>query len=65
MNRYQGGMVSYLEVISTQSARLQNERIAVGIERRRMAASVALVRALGGGWNAASLPQASSLVKKK
>ena len=61
MNRYQGGMVTYLDVISTQSTLLQNERIAVSIERRRMEASVALVRALGGGWSAHSLPQAEDV----
>jgi NodT family efflux transporter outer membrane factor (OMF) lipoprotein len=65
MNRYQGGMVTYLEVISTQSTRLQNERIAVGIERRRMEASVALIRALGGGWNANSLPKVAEISKTK
>jgi outer membrane protein TolC len=48
-------------VISTQSTRLQNERIAVDIERRRMEASVALVRALGGGWSIHNLPQAATV----
>lgn len=61
MNRYRGGMVTYLDVISTQSTRLQNERIAVDIERRRMEASVALVRALGGGWSIHNLPQAATV----
>jgi len=65
MNRYQGGMVTYLEVISTQSTRLQNERVAVGIEQRRMQASVALVRALGGGWNANMLPRPAELSSGK
>jgi len=65
MNRYQGGMVSYLDVISTQSVRLQNERVEVSIERRRMQASVALIRALGGGWSAGNLPQAASLSAEK
>jgi NodT family efflux transporter outer membrane factor (OMF) lipoprotein len=65
MNRYQGGMVTYLDVISTQSIRLQNERIAVGIERRRMQASVALIRALGGGWRSNNLPRAAALTAGK
>ncbi len=65
MNRYQGGMVTYLDVISTQSARLQNQRIAVDIERRRMQASVALIRALGGGWRSSSLPRAAALTAGK
>jgi len=65
MHRYQGGLVTYLDVISTQNLRLQNERIAVGIERRRMQASVALIRALGGGWRSSSLPRAFLLTAGK
>jgi NodT family efflux transporter outer membrane factor (OMF) lipoprotein len=55
-NRYRGGIVSYLEVITAQSAALANERAAVAILIRRMNASVLLLKALGGGWNVASLP---------
>ncbi|MGH9502355.1 MAG: efflux transporter outer membrane subunit [Terriglobales bacterium] len=55
-NRYRGGVVSYLEVTTAQSTALADERAAVDILRRRMAASVSLIKALGGGWNSASLP---------
>lgn len=54
--RYKGGVVSYLEVITAQSTALTNERAAVDILRRRMTASVSLIKALGGGWNSANLP---------
>lgn len=54
--RYKGGLVTYLEVVTAQSALLTNERTAEDILRRRMAASVLLVKALGGGWNVSSLP---------
>jgi NodT family efflux transporter outer membrane factor (OMF) lipoprotein len=55
-NRYKGGVVSYLEVTTAQSTALADERAAVDILRRRMTASVSLIKALGGGWNATSLP---------
>jgi NodT family efflux transporter outer membrane factor (OMF) lipoprotein len=58
-NRYKGGVVNYLEVITAQSAALADERAMVDILRRRMIASVSLIKALGGGWNAANLPSAA------
>jgi NodT family efflux transporter outer membrane factor (OMF) lipoprotein len=58
VNRYKGGVVSYLEVLTAQSTALADQRVAVDILRRRMAASVLLIKALGGGWNVSSLPSA-------
>jgi NodT family efflux transporter outer membrane factor (OMF) lipoprotein len=55
-NRYKGGVVSYLEVTTAQSTALADERAAVDILRRRMTASVSLIKALGGGWNSVNLP---------
>jgi NodT family efflux transporter outer membrane factor (OMF) lipoprotein len=51
MDRYKGGAVSYLEVVTAQNTALANERIAVDIARRQMDASVALIEALGGSWS--------------
>lgn len=56
-NRYKGGVDTYLQVITAQTIALSNERNQVDILRRRMDASVLLVKALGGGWNSASLPK--------
>src|SRR6202051_4657810 len=50
MQRYQGGAIGYLEVVTAQSATLTNERTAIDIARRRLDASVLLVKALGGLW---------------
>ena len=58
MNRYKGGLVTYLEVITAQSIALSNERTEVDLMQRRMDASVQLVRAIGGGWNTSKLPKA-------
>jgi NodT family efflux transporter outer membrane factor (OMF) lipoprotein len=54
--RYKGGVASYLEVTTAQSAALGDERAAVDVLTRRMAASVLLVKALGGGWNVSQIP---------
>lgn len=54
--RYEGGVTSYLEVITAQNAALSDEVTAVNILGRRMASAVLLVEALGGGWDRSSLP---------
>jgi NodT family efflux transporter outer membrane factor (OMF) lipoprotein len=59
--RYKAGTVSYLDVITTQTIALNGERASVTILQRRMAAAVNLIRALGGGWDAATLPSYDQL----
>jgi outer membrane protein TolC len=55
LTRYRGGITSYLEVTTAQSAALTDEVIAVNILGRRMTSAVLLVQALGGGWDHSSL----------
>jgi outer membrane protein TolC len=55
--RYEGGVDTYLQVITWQTSLLQNQRNDIEITRRRYEASILLVKALGGGWNASQLPQ--------
>jgi NodT family efflux transporter outer membrane factor (OMF) lipoprotein len=61
-DQYKGGITSYLQVITTQTTALADERAAVDILTRRMTASVQLIEALGGGWNAAKLPSEQDLL---
>ena len=57
VTRYKGGVTSYLEVITAQNAALTSEVTAVNILGRRMASTVLLIQALGGGWDRSSLPE--------
>jgi NodT family efflux transporter outer membrane factor (OMF) lipoprotein len=54
--RYEGGVTSYLEVITAQNAALSDEVTAVNILGRRMTSAVLLIEALGGGWDRSNLP---------
>ena len=60
-NRYKGGVDTYLQVINAQTIELANERNSIDILRRRMDASVLLIKALGGSWNVSKLPQEANL----
>jgi outer membrane protein TolC len=48
--RYKGGIVTYLEVVSTENAALAARLAAVDIQTRRANATVLLVKAVGGDW---------------
>src|SRR6202050_5087309 len=54
-NRYTGGLVSYLDVITAQQTLLSNESLAAQLDGERLVTSVQLIKALGGGWDASSL----------
>lgn len=60
-NRYKEGAASYLDVVVTQAAALNNERADNDVRGRRMVASVQLIEALGGGWDASTLPTPAQL----
>ncbi|WP_250508972.1 efflux transporter outer membrane subunit [Caballeronia sp. GACF4] len=64
-NRYENGAITYLNVVVTQAIVLSDQRTEVRIERRRMAASVALIKALGGGWTTAALPDAEEVSRQE
>lgn len=54
--RYQAGLDPYLNVLSAQSILLNDQQTAVNFRMQQMVASVQLIKALGGGWNAAQTP---------
>jgi multidrug efflux system outer membrane protein len=54
-DRYVGGLVTYLDVISAQQILLDNQRLSEQILGQQLVTSVNLVKALGGGWDASSL----------
>jgi NodT family efflux transporter outer membrane factor (OMF) lipoprotein len=56
-NRYKGGVTTYLEVLTAQTTQLADERTQADITTRQFAASVQLIKALGGGWDATQLPK--------
>ncbi len=49
-NRYNAGLVSYLDVVFAEQMLLSNQEISTQVEGQRMVATVGLIRALGGGW---------------
>jgi hydrophobe/amphiphile efflux-1 (HAE1) family protein/NodT family efflux transporter outer membrane factor (OMF) lipoprotein len=49
-DRYRAGLVSYLEVVDANRATLQSERGSAQLMGQRLATTVQLIKALGGGW---------------
>ena len=56
LNQYKAGTVPYSSVITAQTTRLSSEETALTVLSSRLQASVALIEALGGGWNSSQLP---------
>ena len=56
LNQYKAGTVPYSSVITAQTTRLSAEETALSVLSSRLQASVALIEAVGGGWDAAQLP---------
>lgn len=55
--RHKDGADTYLQVVTSQTTALQNERNDIELRRREMEASVLLIKAVGGGWDASQLPK--------
>jgi len=63
--QYTGGITTYLQVITAQEIALSNQVTEVGLRTRRMQASVSLIQALGGGWDASQLPTSKEVTPQK
>ncbi|MDP8981075.1 MAG: efflux transporter outer membrane subunit, partial [Acidobacteriota bacterium] len=62
--QYKAGTVTYLQVLLAQTSLLGAQRSALSVLTRRMVASVLLIEALGGGWEASKLPTVAELTAK-
>src|SRR5690606_3858137 len=56
-NQYQAGKAAYLDVVNVQTIAYDNARLALDILGERYAATIRLIAALGGGWDAQQLAQ--------
>jgi outer membrane protein TolC len=69
-DRYVGGLVTYLDVITAEETLLNNQRLATQLLGQRLVTSVFLVKALGGGWDRKDIdplqvrPTAKSIVQQ-
>ncbi len=63
LNEYQAGTVAYTTVITAQVTLLADQETALLVQESRLIASVALVQALGGGWDTSQLPSQHELQK--
>lgn len=61
MALYTGGIANYLDALVAQQDALQARLAQVRIQTSHIQASVRLVRALGGGWEATSLPRENEI----
>jgi NodT family efflux transporter outer membrane factor (OMF) lipoprotein len=64
-DRYLLGIDPYLNVITAQAALLTNQQAAVTFRLQQMTASVQLVEAVGGGWDASQLPSIDDLARNQ
>lgn len=62
--RYKAGLDPYLNVLTAQTALLSSQQTAVNLRMQQMAATVQLIKALGGGWNTSQLPSVKDVESK-
>jgi NodT family efflux transporter outer membrane factor (OMF) lipoprotein len=60
-DRYKLGLDPYLDVITAQTSLLSNQQTDVTLRLEQLTASVQLIEALGGGWDASQLPTSGDI----
>jgi NodT family efflux transporter outer membrane factor (OMF) lipoprotein len=64
-DRYRLGIDPYLNVITAQTTLLSNQQTIVNLHMQQITASVQLIEALGGGWNASTLPTPGQIISRQ
>lgn len=62
LNEYRAGTQNYTTVVTAQALELNNRDAALQVQASRFITAVALIRALGGGWDTRSLPTQEVIV---
>jgi len=64
-DRYRLGIDPYLNVIVAQASYLSNQQIAVNLRIQQIVSSVQLIEAVGGGWDASTLPTSKQIISRE
>jgi NodT family efflux transporter outer membrane factor (OMF) lipoprotein len=64
MGRYENGIDPYIDVVTAQTTLLSNQQTLNAIQVEETTASVELIEALGGGWDATQLPTPAQVTEK-
>jgi NodT family efflux transporter outer membrane factor (OMF) lipoprotein len=64
LGRYETGIDPYVDVLIAQTTVLANQQTLNNLQVQQMASAVALVEALGGGWDRSQLPSAQQVTQK-
>ena len=63
-DRYRLGLDPYLDVITAQTSLFSNQQTGVTLRMQQLTASVQLIEALGGGWDASQLPTSRDIASR-
>jgi outer membrane protein TolC len=62
LNEYRAGTQNYTTVVTAQALELSNRVAALQVQASRFTTAIALIRALGGGWDTRSLPTRQEVI---